>query len=419
VILCDRASASPGDVSERTTGPTAPVQMKGITLNKRMDRCHLGIITGLIATALTSGCVGPREIYDETPVVAAHPVYKPVEAPTAEPVDAPQRTIRSDDLQPSAPETYVVRKGDTLWGIAKRFLKNPWYWPEIWHSNPDIRNPHLIYPGDVISLYYVNGEPRLGINMQRVPGDTKLKPRIRTYPLEEKDVGIAIQAVKPFLIRPQVVSEEALEAAPHVLDSRDARLIYGSGDQVYVHGLDNGYPGQRFSVFRPGKPLVDPKTGERLGFEAIHASEAELIREGDPATIELQKTTREVLRGDRLLPLDPGPTGFYFIPHAPAPGLEGTIVSLFDALNQAAQYQIAVINLGQRDGIEPGHVLEIRQAGRTISDPFHKHRDDTMVSLPTESSGLMMVFRSFDKVSYGLIMESDHPIRTGDIVTAP
>ena len=377
------------------------------------------MITGMTTAALSSGCVGPREIYDDKPVVSAKPLYAPAAPASAAPQPAPAVTVTSDDLQANAPETYVVKKGDTLWGIAKHFLKNPWYWPEIWHSNPDIKNPHLIYPGDVISLYYVNGKPRLGINMKQVPGSTRLQPKIRTYPLDEKDVGIAIQAIKPFLIRPQVVAEETLESAPHVLDSREARLIYGSGDEVYVHGLNNAWAGQRFSVFRPGKKLLDPKTGELLGYEATHASDAELIREGEPATIELQDSVREVLRGDRLLPLDPGPEGFYFIPHAPAPATEGNIISLFNALSQVAQYQIAVVNLGQRNGMEPGHVLEIHQAGRTLTDHFHRDQKDREVTLPTETSGLMMLFRTFDKVSYGLIMESDHPIRIGDIVTGP
>ena len=393
-----------------------------------MNRRLLGIITGMITTIAVNGCVGTRETYDEMPVVASQPVHRP--AADARPADMPEvdpqpadknntHAVTTDDLQASAPETYIVKKGDTLWGIAKRFLKNPWYWPEIWHENPDIENPHLIYPGDVISLYYVNGEPRLGINMKHVPGSTRLQPKIRTYPLDEKDVGIAIQTVKPFLIRPQVVAEEMLESAPHVLDSREARLIYGNGDEVYAHGLGNAYVGQRFSVFRPGKKLLDPKTGELLGFEAIHASDAEVIREGEPATLRLQDTVREVLRGDRLMPLDPGPEGFYFIPHAPASGAEGHIISLFDALSHVAQYQIAVINLGQRDGMEAGHVFEVRQAGRTVIDHFDKDRKDRRVTLPSESSGLMMLFRTFDKVSYGLIMESSHPIGLGDIVTAP
>jgi hypothetical protein len=382
-----------------------------------MDRCKLRTLGGLIAAILLGGCVGPGEIQHEPPIAAARPLYTPT--PASAPDTPAEPPLSVGDLQPSAPQTYIVKKGDTLWDISKRFLKKPWYWPEIWYTNPDIKNPHLIYPGDVISLFYVNGEPRLGINLKHVPGSARLQPKIRTYPLDEQDVGIAIQSIRPFLIRPQVVAEETLENAPHILDSREARLIYGTDDEVYAHGLKNGYTGQRFSVFRPGKALHDPVSDELLGYEATHSSDAEIIREGEPTTLILQHAVREVLRGDRLLPLDPGPEGFYFIPHAPSPGTQGTIISLFNALSQVAQYQIAVVNLGQRNGMEPGHVMEVRQAGRTITDRFHKQNPDMQVTLPTEASGLMMIFRTFDKVSYGLIMESDHPMRIGDIVAAP
>ncbi|HFD86967.1 MAG TPA: LysM peptidoglycan-binding domain-containing protein, partial [Gammaproteobacteria bacterium] len=206
-------------------------------MNKRMDRCNPGFVAGMLVTVMLSGCVGLREAPQEPVTPASQPQYTPVPMPgTSTQALPPAETLNSSDLQPAAPQTYIVKKGDTLWDIAKRFLKKPWYWPEIWYTNPDIKNPHRIYPGDVISLYYVNGKPRLGINMKKVPGSTKLQPKIRTYPLDEKDVGIAIQSIRPFLIRPQVVSEEMLDNAPHILDSREARLIYGSNDEVYVHG---------------------------------------------------------------------------------------------------------------------------------------------------------------------------------------
>ncbi|MGV6815877.1 MAG: LysM peptidoglycan-binding domain-containing protein [Thiotrichales bacterium] len=382
-----------------------------------MERYLKIALLAVLYITLASGCASKRP-YE--PVAAARPVpatdSMPTTAPAAQPAPAP--APRLIELQQNAPQTYIVKKGDTLWDIAKTFLDKPWYWPEIWYVNPEIKNPHLIYPGDVISLYYVDGKPRLGVN--RTIGMQKLSPSIRTEKLNEQEIGIPISAIRPFVIRPEVVSEEQLASAPHVLDSQDARLIYGSHDLVYVHGLKHPVVGERYSVFRPGKALLDPETGELLGHEAVHASDAVVTRTGKLATVELEKTVREVLRGDRLLPLTPELEGMYFIPHSPPPGVKGQVISIVDALSQSAQYQVAVVNLGYRDKVEPGQVLAVLESGRTVIDPYDNNRDRPPVfTLPTEQVGLMMIFRSFEKVSYALIMESARPVRKGYTVTAP
>lgn len=406
---------------------------KGITLNKRTDRSNKGLLTtAIIAAIALAGCTSSGK--DRGEIIKPPSVDRPVtegkpskaawtlpqsnltdDAGSAQPTQASQ-TDQSIELQPSAPEQYTVKKGDTLWDISAHFLVKPWYWPEIWQVNPEIRNPHLIYPGDVISLYYVNGKPRLGVNRQ---GD-KLSPSIRTYELEDKDIGVPVHTIRPFLIRPQVVSEEELKRAAHIVDSQENHLIYGSGDKVYARGLDNPMIGSRHSVFRPGKPLLDPVTGEHLGFEATYTSDAEVTRiTGELATIKLHNSVREVLRGDRLLPLEMESNELYFIPHPPPPGTEGRVISFYDALSQVAQYQVVVINLGQNQNIEPGHVFAVNQAGRVIQDVHHREDQRKQIALPMERSGTMMIFRSFEKVSYGLIMESELPMRIGDIVTAP
>jgi hypothetical protein len=178
--------------------------------------------------------------------------------------------------------------------------------------------------------------------------------------------------------------------------------------------------GTRYSTFRPGKRLLDPDTGETLGYEAIYTSDAEVIRTDKKlTTVALRNSVREVLRGDRLLPLEMGSTELYFVPHAPAPSTKGSIIAFYEALSQVAQYQVVVINLGNRNGIEPGHVLSINQAGRSILDSYHHGGQTEEVTLPTERAGTMMIFRSFDKVSYGLIMKSERPMRVGDFVSAP
>ena len=368
----------------------------------------------LILASLMAGCATSQKTEAPEPGYAPAPetsTQGAVETP-ATPA-SPQRVV---ELRSDAPDTYVVKKGDTLWDISARFLKKPWYWPEIWHVNPQVRNPHLIYPGDVLSIYYVDGKPMLGINR----GEYRLSPGIRVESLDDEAGRYPIQALRHFLLRPQVVSEEELKQAAHVVGSQDRKLIYGTDDKIYVRGLEDDTLGTRYSIFRPGRPLYNPDNGkEILGYEAIYASDAEVIRSGNPSTVVLVDSVREVLRGDRALPLEANPADTEFYPHEPPAGTRGQIISLFDALSGSATFQVIVTNLGTRNGIEPGHVLAINRPGRVVKDPHHTKDEAPEVALPEEQSGLAMVFRSFDKVSYALIMDATRPIRKGDLAVSP
>ena len=322
--------------------------------------------------------------------------------------------VRTVEVRGDAPDRYVVKKGDTLWDISAMFLKKPWYWPEIWHVNPEIRNPHLIYPGDVLSIYYVDGQPRLGINR----GDYKLSPSIRSRANIAEPISIA--GLRPFLLRPQIISEDQLKAAAHIVGSQDNRLIYGTGDKLYARGLEDKTVGARYSIFRPGKTLYNPKNPrEVLGYEVIYASNTEVIRGGDPSTIVLEKGVREVLRGDRLMPVEPNPADMQFFPHEPPAGTHIPVIALFDALSGIAQHQVAVIAAGTREGIEPGHVMAVNQAGITVLDEHHTKDQTPTIDFPEERSGIMLIFRTFEKVSYGLIMEAGRPIKIGDAAVNP
>ena len=316
----------------------------------------------------------------------------------------------------------MVKKGDTLWDISTKFLKDPWYWPEIWHVNPQIANPHLIYPGDVITLFYIDGKPYLAVNGgPRVDGlqRDRLEPSIRVEPVDRGDEIVPIQTIHQFIVHPRVVDEETLDNAPYILDSQEKRLIYGPNENVYVRGIDPEQATRRYSVYRKGQELRDPQTRERLGWEAIHVGEARMVRTHDNgvATVELENTVRETLRGDRLMPIEDDIT-HTFIPHAPEQRIDGEIISLFDAISQVGQNQVVVLNRGERDGLENGHVLAVSQAGRTVRDDFAR-RGSRDVTLPGERAGLLMIFRTFDKVSYGLIMEATRAIHLGDTVGNP
>lgn len=328
-------------------------------------------------------------------------------------------TEHEAEFKASAPERYTVVPGDTLWDLSNRFLVQPWFWPEIWYLNPQIENPHLIYPGDVITIFYVGGKPYLTVgDGPRVTGDERLSPRVRSEEIDISAYGVPINAIQPFIIRPRVVSEELLNTSPYIVGSQEERLAYGSGDRVYVRGLDADAHGS-YTVFRAGDALYDPSTNELLGYEAIMVGDGDIVRLDDPATFDLLETQREALRGDRLLPINFSEQDTEFIPHAPSNEVKGNIISLFDAISQVGSFQVVTVNLGERDGMEKGHVLSVNQAGRVIADPFAKPGSLVDVELPEENAGLAMVFRTFEKVSYALIMETTRPIQIGDSVATP
>lgn len=318
-------------------------------------------------------------------------------------------------LNPNHPDSYVVVKGDTLWDISGRFLREPWLWPEVWQANPQIANPHLIYPGDVISLVYVDGKPQLRV--KRGQQTVKLSPTAREERLDRAIPTIPIDAIKQFLTQPLVVGEGELEAAPYVVESADEHLVTGAGDRIYVRGITDTTQG-RFSVFKPGDKLIDPDTQETLGIQAIFLGEGTVQKFGDPSTLFLERTTREIGIGDRLVPVSADEINASFLPHPVPADTQGRIISVLDGVTQVGRYQIVTINRGTREGMEVGHVLRIQQAGQEVKDKVTEAPNDT-VTLPNEDAGIVMLFRTFEKVSYGLVMEATRPIHVLDYVNTP
>jgi LysM repeat protein len=324
----------------------------------------------------------------------------PAPAATA-PDPAPEPVLR-----PAAPTQYVVQEGDTLWSIANVFLRDPWYWSEIWLVNPQVRNPHLIYPGDVLSIHFIDGRPHLMV---------ELGPRLRIEAMEDEPFPIA--ALHPFMFRARVVDEETLAQAPYIVAALDDRVLYGPGDQVYVRNAPDAEQYDLYQLVRRDRMLVDPVTGEELGVATIPVGEAEILRGGEVATALISTGQREALRGDRLIGFDDDPDPLFDI-SLPPPGLEGQVIMLFDAISQIGRYQAAVINRGEREGVSAGQVFAVWEAGRTAVDPVSGLRDD-VVQLPEEKVGNLLVFRTFEKVSYGLVIESTRPIREGFAVRHP
>ena len=318
-------------------------------------------------------------------------------------------------LKEGHPDRYVVVKGDTLWDISGKFLDSPWLWPEIWYVNPQIDNPHLIYPGDVINLVYVDGKPQLRV--QRGKGTFKLSPKVRAERLDKAIPTIPIDSIQQFLTQPLVVDEDTMENAAYVVSSAGEHLIVGAGDNIYVRGI-NAEQGNRFNVFRPGDAYIDPDSGEILGYEAMYLGDGLARRFGDPATLKLSRTTREINIGDRVMPMSHEDVYAYFTPHPNPNDIEGTIIAVVDGVTQIGQYQVVVINRGKRENVDVGTVFAVEQRGVRIPDQVTPDTKD-LVKLPDERAGLLMVFRTFDKVSFGLIMKATSPLHVGDRIRTP
>ena len=366
----------------------------------------------------------PPSAQGQTPVVqSSAPPRAPGSGYIAEPrqpVYDDAATTRSSSqqpipLNPDAPGRYVVQRGDTLWDISSVFLKDAWYWPEIWQINPQVENPHLIYPGDILTLTYMGGRPVLQLERGRTQ---RLSPRVRAEPLEDAISTIPFEVLRAFLSRPAVLGKDQVDRLPYILSSRRNHLIAAAGNDVYVRGADDTV-GNVYNIVHPGDKLVDPDDNAVLGYEGIYVGQGRIRVGGDPATVFLTETTREALEGDRLLPEESLQPVNYF-PRSPDRDIEGRIISVIDGVSLIGSYQVVVINRGTNHGLEPGHVLRIWQTGEVVRDRFAKGGlGSKKVRLPDEPAGTMLVFRIFDRMSYALVMEATSEIRTLDLVRNP
>ena len=393
--------------------------------------------------------------------------------------DAPAGTkVTQADLAADAPSEYTVVKGDTLWGISGRFLKDPWKWPHIWQMNQEqIKNPHLIYPGDIVRLDREAltlslagggaggaGGVSGGTSAQAIANTVKLEPRVRVEPLQSAIPSIPSSVIGPFLSQPLIVEAGGLDSSPVILATEESRVIIGVGDTAYADRIGSA-DGTNWQVFRPGVPLRDPETNEILGYEAKYVGEARVRRYGNPTTLEITKARQEVNRGDRLTPAREAAFPTY-MPRAPDKAIKASIMSVDGGVSEFGQYQVVTINRGARDGVEVGHVLASYRRGATLGRSgreidFAMPRffgglggmgdmdikpvyvvppppappapppsadgkvvgvaatTETALKLPDERNGLVFVFRVFDKMSYALVMRSTRPMYLGDVVMTP
>jgi hypothetical protein len=338
------------------------------------------------------------------------------------------------DVRSDAPDRHVVVKGDTLWDIAGTFFKDPWKWPQIWGFNKDtIKDPHWIYPGDVIYLDRTSGTLRIGEGGTIPAGETgaaagissmaasgvsetgnevRLSPKVIEGPSPHDAIpSIPASAIEPFLTQPLVIEEDALDDAPALIGAREGRVILGNDDTGFVHGLPSD-KGDLWQIYRPGKTFVDPDTGEDLGVEAIYLGNAEVTHFADVSTIAITSSVQEIYAGDRLtLPSIKAVNAY--LPRAPETKISASVISIYGGVSQGGQNSVITLNKGARDGLQSGHVLALYRKGEDVKFEGDKY------TLPDERYGLVFVFRVFNKVSYALVMQTKLPVQLLDRANTP
>jgi LysM repeat protein len=362
-----------------------------------------------------------------TPSAEPMTVTEAAASEAAEPEAPGTTTVLTDagpELKAGAPRSYVVQRGDTLWGIANMFLRDPWFWPEIWYLNPDIHNPHLIYPGDTVRLAVrVDGRVALQLVSGPAGGVTRLEPLLRTTPTEGPIATIPYGVIGAFLSRPGVLTREQVTAAPYVLALNDEHQVAGTGNDLYVKKLD-GEAGARYSVMHVDEPLKDPQSGRKLGYLAIYAATAQLTRPGQIAKMTLTDSARETLQGDVLIVPEVSSTS-NFAPHPPSRPIDGRVIAVVDNVLLAGQYEVVALNRGSLDGLDRGSVLVVQQRGEHVSDRCARIEETSTcwihsgVNLPDENSGRLLVFKTYERMSYALILNDINPINIYDPVRNP
>ena len=314
-------------------------------------------------------------------------------------------------VNPSAPNSYVVKKGDTLWGIARKFLNTPWYWPEIWDKNQQVANPHQLYPGDVLTF-------DRGSDGYAGSGN-KLQPRLR---VDRKGYGEPIATLVPFMLWPKVLDEATIKNAPYILASRDDHHLIGEGETVYVKNLRNATAGARYGVYHPNKALHDPISGQLLGYEVTYGGYARVERVDATSTATVLDSKREIRKGDRLLPPVNEVANLRGVIHAPSTKVRADIVALFDAEYISGNYMIAVINKGQRDRMAVGETLGVYTPGKYVVDEVatcSRKSGAVCSQLPPEKVANLVVYKVTDRVSYGLVMDASREVKNGDKIGNP
>jgi LysM repeat protein len=397
---------------------------------------RLFALMALLAAALVvAGCKSaPEPVTTEAPTATAAPVAEAAPANDADDMTATEAAVSGMNeaaaetqaaptgqlLRPDAPMSYTVKRGDTLWDISAVFLKDPWFWPEIWQINPQVENPHLIYPGDVLSLAVgAGGDAHVFISQY---SGARLQPRLRSEAIDGPIDNIPFAAIAAFLSKPSVLTKEQALKAPHILGFRDHHMIGGTGHEIYVRDL-NAPLSQRFAVMHVGDEIRDPEDNKVVGYQAAYVATAVVNTPGEVSKAILTEGAREALEGDRLISQE-GDTPLTFQPHSPTSQITGQIIGIADDATQIGQYQVVVVNRGTKHGLAPGAVLAVDQRGELVHDkygraPWEKDPYGKMVRLPYERAGTLIIFKTFDRVSYGLVIGARGPMQVADRVYNP